>query len=175
MSLISNLNKKSRAVFSRFIKLEQYVCAVLLIIMTLITFVQVVLRFIIRRPYSGAEEITLMILVWFGYLCMSVDVFTDTHAALFMVYDKLSGMTKKVFYLFRHALLTWFFIMLIKYGMMLTKLNIRKTQAATGISAGWLYAPLVVGGVIMLVFSLSNLLNTILKPASEFKKAGGEK
>ena len=77
--------------------------------------------------------------------------------------------------IFRHVLLGWFFVEMIHYGFVLSKLNLRKIQAATGFSAMWLYLPLVVGGIFMAVFCLTNLIRTILKPIAQYKKEAEKK
>lgn len=173
---------KNKASFSKvtnfldkFVQMERNVCAYLLIVMVLITFIQVILRFIFRAPFSWAEEVTLMILVWFGYLCMPIDIYTDDHAALYFLYNKIPPVGKKILDIFRHVLLGWFFVEMIHYGFVLSKLNLRKIQAATGFSAMWLYLPLVVGGIFMAVFCLTNLIRTILKPIAQYKKEAEKK
>jgi TRAP-type C4-dicarboxylate transport system permease small subunit len=161
---------KIRGYFDAFIQAERYISSVILIIVTLITFVQVVMRFVFDAPFSWSEEVTLMFLVWFGYLCMAIDIYTDDHAALYFLYNRMSPVLRKGADLFRHGLLVWFFVEMIKYGWMLTKLNLPKPQPATRFSQGWLYAPLVVGGVLMLIYSLVNFISTILKPRSEYRR-----
>ncbi len=163
------MENKSITLFDKFIKIERYICSVFLIIITLITFIQVVMRFLFNAPFSWSEEVTLMFLVWFGYLCMAIDIYTDDHAALYFLYNHMSPKVKKAADIFRHGLLMWFFIEMVKYGWILTKLNIRKPQPATRFSQGWLYAPLVVGGALMLLYSLVNFLISVAKPLASYQ------
>ncbi len=101
---------KIRGYFDAFILAERYISSVILIIVTLITFVQVVMRFVFDAPFSWSEEVTLMFLVWFGYLCMAIDIYTDDHAALYFLYNRMSPVLRKGADLFRHGLLVWFFV-----------------------------------------------------------------
>ncbi len=57
----------------------------------------------------------------------------------------------------RHGLLMWLFSQMIVYGYTITKLNMPKLQPATRVSQGWLFAPLIVGGVLMLIYCALNL------------------
>ncbi|WMJ84522.1 TRAP transporter small permease [Oscillospiraceae bacterium LTW-04] len=157
-----------RKALDKVVDIKRYICAVLLIIMTSITFVQVIMRFVFRAPFSWAEEVTLMFLVWFGYICMSIDIYTDTHSALYFLYNKLPPLPKKLADLLRHGALFWLFYEMLKYGWIITKMNLPKPQPATHFSQGWLFAPLVVGGLFMLLYSLVNLLSVLLKPLSEY-------
>lgn len=171
MNNLQSTALKIRSAFERVIRVERYVCSVMLIIVTLITFVQVTMRFIFRAPFSWSEEVTLMFLVWFGYLCMAIDIFTDDHAALYFLHKNLNPTLKKGADLMRHGLLAWFFSQMIRYGWIITKLNAPKRMPAAKFSQALMYAPLVIGGILMLIYSLINLANTILTPRSAYKRA----
>ena len=165
-----NKIKEIRAIVEKVITGEKAVCCALLIIMLLITFFQVVMRFIFNSPFSWSEELTLIFLVWFGYLCMPIHIFHDSHAALYFLYNRLPVALKKAVDIMRHGLLMWLFSQMIVYGYTITKLNMPKLQPATRVSQGWLFAPLIVGGVLMLIYCALNLLTTILKPLDAYRK-----
>lgn len=164
------LLEKIKKAFDKFAEMERYICCFFLIILVAITFLQVVMRFLFNSPFSWAEEVTLMFLVWFGYLCMAVDIYDDSHAALYFLYNKMPPVMRKGADLIRHGLLTWLFVLMIKYGWIITKLNLAKQQPATHMSQAWLFAPLIVGGVLMCVYAVFNFVRTLLKPLSEYKK-----
>lgn len=167
--------KKCKSVFDKFANMERYICCFLLIILVAITFLQVLMRFLFKSPFSWSEEATLMFLVWFGYLCMAVDIYDDSHAALYFLYNKMPPVLRKGADLIRHGLLTWLFVLMIKYGVIITKLNIPKQQPATHMSQAWLFAPLIVGGVLMCAYAVFNLIGTLLKPLSEYEKESNRK
>ena len=169
MKNFKETHKKIRSGLNKIIVVDQHICAIMLMVMTALTFVQVLLRYVFNNPFSWSEEATLMMLVWFGYLCMSIDIFKDEHAALYFLYNKVNGKTKKILDFVRHGLLAWFFFLLIKYGIMLCKLNLKKIQPATQMSYVWRYIPLLIGGVMMFVFCISNFISAILKPVAEYE------
>ena len=157
-----------RKALDKVINIKRFICALLLITMTSITFVQVVMRFVFRSPFSWSEEVTLMFLVWFGYLCMSIDIYTDSHSALYFLHNKLPPVPKKLADLLRHGALCWLFYEMIKYGWIITKMNIPKPQPATHFSQGWLFSPLVVCGFFMMLYSLINFVSALFKPLSQY-------
>ncbi len=157
-----------RGKLDRFMHFKGHVCAALLMIMLAITFVQVIMRAVFRAPFSWSEEATLMFLVWFGYICMSIDIYTDSHAALYFLYNSLPPIGKKLADLLRHGALLWMFVSMLKYGWMITTLNAPKPQPATGFSQGWLFAPLIFGGAFMAFYCLVNFLTVLLKPLREY-------
>lgn len=166
------MNKTIAAIrkgLDKVMQIKRYICAALLLIMLTITFVQVVMRFCFSAPFSWAEEATLMFLVWFGYICMSIDIYTDTHAALYFLYNKLPPAPKKGADLLRHGLLTWLFAEMTKYGLVLTKLNFPKLQPATRLSQGILFAPLALLGALMVLYSAINFLSALFTPLAEYR------
>jgi TRAP-type C4-dicarboxylate transport system permease small subunit len=157
MEFIRNgLNKIAQA--------KRYVCAFLLTVMLIITFVQVVLRYFFNAPFSWAVEITLMLLVSFGYLCMSLHVLSDSHVAIYFLYNHLPAGIRKFLDLVRHGLLAFFFVNMVRYGFVITRLNMSKRQPASGLSQGWLFLPLLVGGSFMLIYSVFNFIHALINP-----------
>jgi len=154
---------------SKIITVKKYVCATLLLMMTAMIFGQVVMRYGFNSPFTGVEEAALLMLVWFGYLCMSMGVYNDTHVSLTFLYIKLPAVVKKVLDLFRHVLLTWFFIEMVRYGSRIVAITMPNNLPATGVSQGLLFAPLVVGGVFMLVYSIVGFITDLLKPLSAYR------
>ena len=51
--------KPVRELVQKFINMEKLLCSLMLVIMVVITFTQVVMRFIFNAPFSWSEEITL--------------------------------------------------------------------------------------------------------------------
>ncbi|WP_257225402.1 TRAP transporter small permease subunit [Treponema parvum] len=86
----------------------------------------------------------------------------------YFAYGKLPPVVKKFLDLGRHGILVWFSILMIKYGAKITALNIAKKQPATQLSQGLLFAPLVVGGILMAVYAAFNFASVCLKPLSEY-------
>lgn len=152
-----------KKVVDKFVEIKRLICSIMLIIMTIITFIQVIMRYCFNAPFSWAEEVTLMLLVWFGYLCMSLDIHTDSHASITFLYDRFPPILKKCADLIRHLLLTFFFGNMVFYGYKLTMLSLPKSQPASGFSQGWLFAPLLIVGSFMLVYSVLNLISVFYK------------
>ncbi len=153
-----------RKFLDKIILAKRYICAILLVIMLAITFSQVIMRYCFNSPFKWADELTLMLLVWFGYLCMSIDILYDSHAHISFLYDKFPPLVKKVADALRHGLLTFFFVAMTHYGYQITMLNINKSQITINLSQAWLYLPLVVGGAFMALYSFINFICVFYTP-----------
>lgn len=176
MGKVLNTVRRIQGALEKLTKCKAYICAVLLLIMTAITFVQVLMRYVFASPIIGAEEATLLLLVWFGFLCMSLDIHTDSHAALYFIYNRLPAVLKKVMDLMRHGLLSWLFFAMVRYGMRITEITMPQNMAATGVSQGLLFLPLVIGGAFMFLYSILHFLNALLCPLEDYrpKKKDGD-
>lgn len=167
---MGKMSLKINFIMERIIDAIMNICSVLLLFMTVVTFAQVFMRFIFSRPFSWSEEVTLMMLVWFGYLAMSVDIYHDSHAALFFIYKKLPSVIRKTLDIFRQSILMVFFGLLVKYGLTITAINIPKLQPATRITRSILYMPLVVVGTLMFIFCLYQLIKYVTKPIENYDR-----
>ncbi|HKM06863.1 MAG TPA: TRAP transporter small permease [Sphaerochaeta sp.] len=134
-----------------------------LTIMLALTVLQVAMRYILNKPTSWSEEITLFTLVWFGYVAMAIGIRKDTHISLEFLYDHLRAKGKKVLDIGRYTLLLAFAVMMTYYSFPMIKIGMTNAMPATGISRAVLYAPALVGGLLMSLFSLVNLINVFTK------------
>lgn len=140
---------------------EQYICCVLLVTMLLVCFVAVVLRYIFSRPLVWSEEVILTCLIWFGFMCISIGVYKNDHIAIEGVYHMSPPLIRKAFDILRHVLLLVFSCLMIYYGWSILKINIPKRLPATRWSQGIQFLPMVFSGVLMTVFSVVNLIETL--------------
>jgi len=134
-----------------------------LVIMLALTVFQVVLRYVFNKPTSWSEEITLFALVWFGYVAMAIGIRNNTHISLEFLYDRLGTKGKKVLDIGRNTLLLVFALMMTFYSFPMIKIGMTNSMPATGISRAVLYAPALVGGLLMSLFSLVNLIAIFTK------------
>jgi TRAP-type C4-dicarboxylate transport system permease small subunit len=159
--------KKIREYLQLAINVEKWFCIISLVIMLMVNFVQVVMRYVFNEPFAWSEELILILLVWFGFICMSIDIYYDSHIALTGFYNKFNSKGKKVLNIFRHSFLSVFFAFMIVYGKQLLDISLRKRLPASHLSQGLQFAPMLIGGVIMLIFSLVNLLSVITNTTIE--------
>lgn len=154
------------------VSIEKKVCVTLLIIMVIVNFAQVVFRYVFNQPFGWSEEIILTLLIWFGFICMSIDIATDSHVAITGVYEKFGNGMKKVADALRHGLLAIFFGLMTKYGYQFLMVSMRKKMPASQISQGWQSAPLLIGGILMCFFCIVNFINVFTKEEKpkEFKE-----
>ena len=61
----------------RLLVWEKYYCIATMLIMLVLAFCQVVLRYVFNKPWSWSDEIILMVLAWFSYPAIMFNVWND--------------------------------------------------------------------------------------------------
>ena len=78
--------------------------------MLVICFSAVIMRYVFNDPWTWSEEVILVIIVIFGYLCISIDVYNDEHIALTFLYNAVHKWAKTALDCLRHILIGGFFL-----------------------------------------------------------------
>jgi len=162
--------KNIRKVLDKVIKLERYLCCVLLVAILAVCFSAVVMRYCFNSPLSWSEEVIIVLLLWFGFLCMSVETYNDTNIAITGFYSRLPKGAQKACDIMRHTVLTVFFYLMYSNSWKIFILNSRKRLPASQWNQGLQFFPIVLGGVLMFVFSILNLIGTLINEKREFTR-----
>ena len=153
--------RKADRFFKAILMVETALGALSLFIMLCICFFAVIMRYVFNDPWTWSEEVILILLVIFGFLCISVDVYNDGHIALTFFYNRLSPKGKKILDVLRHVLIGGFFLLFTKYGIHIYEIKWKKPLPATGWSQGIVYAAQVIVSAMIVFFCLMNILRTV--------------
>lgn len=132
--------------------------------MLAITFVQVLLRYVFKKPFTWAEEVTLAMLIWFAYITIALVVKDDDHMAIEVLYNHVSDKMKLLFNAVRHVSILLFSVLMTKHGLEMTNNALGKVLPASQISRSLLYIPFMLGGMLIAIFSLIHLIDLFIKP-----------
>lgn len=105
--------QKLRKFLDHVIQLERYICCALLVAIMVICFGAVVMRYVVSKPWSWSEEVIIVMLVWFGFMVMSVETYNDSNIAITGFYSKFPKPLQKACDVLRHVLLTAFFYLMM--------------------------------------------------------------
>lgn len=140
---------------------EKYICCVLLVVMLVVCFGAVVMRYAFSKPLVWSEEVILTMLIWFGFLCISIGAFGDSHIAIEGVYNLFPSMARKGCDLLRHILLLGVGCLMVYFGWQVFQINLMKRLPATHWPQGLQYFPMVLGGALTAVYSAVNLVECL--------------
>ena len=140
-------------------KASEVISVILLLLMIIITCYQVFLRYALNSPTSWSAELSLIFLAWFGYLGIALGIKDRSHLSIDFLYNKMNQKYKNILDTFFYICIVIFSCMMIINGHLLATVTIPQKLPATGISKALVYLTLVVAGILMIIYSIQNIIN----------------
>jgi len=139
-------------------RIAEWVCYLLLATLVGIIVLQVFLRYVLKSPVSWSEEVALLLLVWFGMLAVAIAIYRHTHMSITVIWDRLSPTAQHVLNIAVEILVLTFALSITINAGMLIEVVGEQALSASGFPKAWLYLPLQIGGGLMAMNSIGNLL-----------------
>ncbi len=142
-------------------KIEDNMASILLIVTSLLVFIQVILRKGFNYSISWSEEVSRMMIAWFIFIGSSMAVKDNAHVNMDALSSILSGRFKIVVDIIVNIINIIFCIMIINAGIGMIKSAIKIGSMATSINIPLYipYASVPVGISLMLIRYIVNLVN----------------
>ena len=132
--------------------------------MVAIVFAQVVFRFVLRASLPWSEEAARYIMAWISMLGAGIGIRRKGHIGVEAVVMLLPAAFKKAVAALAASIASGFFLGVVVYGVNICRVVSAQESPAMEISMAIPYASLVVGGFLMLLYSLEELLNLMVSP-----------
>lgn len=130
-----------------------------IITMTLLSAWQVIARYILNNPSTMSEEIIRYMLIWFTLLAAAYVFGQNKHIAILFIRESMPHkMQVFLTYLSQITILLTVVAVFLYGGVKITMLTIPQIAPATGISMGFVYTALPVSGVIILFYTIYNIM-----------------
>ncbi len=136
----------------------KFLLRVLLIIMVVITFLQVIMRYVFDSPLTWAEETIGVLMIYFGLIGGSFGIYYGIHISLEVFVDKFMKRFDRYIRILEVIIYIFFGLIEIIYGVQIMKLTVFQVLPATGFPVRYTYLALPISGVIMIFFSIVLLL-----------------
>ncbi len=160
------LKKILDSVFSWVLKLAM----ALLVAMVVIVFLNVVLRYGFSSGVFWAEEISLVIVIWFTFIAMALGVKERLHISMDVLPKKLPRAFFLILDCMRALILIVIGAILIRFGWKLTLNGAKSFLPATHIPNSINYLVLPVSGIFITLYALIQLFEDIVKLKGEEAK-----
>ncbi len=133
-------------------KIEQYFIGILLLVIALLLFVNVVLRFF-GSSIVWSEELARYAIVWLTFIGSSVCIYKGAHIGVDAIMNLLSDKGKKILLLSTILLSIIFTILFTYLSIVITKgvYTNNQVSATLKIPMVYVYGAMPVGGVLMLL------------------------
>ncbi len=144
-----------------FIRIVRNICSVLLGLMLLITSLHVLFRYVFKNPLIWSQEISLLLLIWFGFFSISNELYSGNHMAIEMFYNKFSPSTKKVADTIRYFVVTVFCLFMAYYLVVISESILGGILPVSGLPKVIMYIPVLISSILMLLYSIVLLIKSV--------------
>jgi TRAP-type C4-dicarboxylate transport system permease small subunit len=141
----------------------KYTTVALFAAVVVVTSMQVIARYVFNNSFTWAEETARYLFVWGTMIAAGLGFREGAHLSLDMLEDRLSLKANLLLIKLSVLPVILFCATLIVYGAKLVIHNISITSPALKVSLALPYAGIPVGGIIILIFYLEQVLKKIRK------------
>ncbi len=181
MQAIRNLYFALDRLSRKISKALEWLAALLIALCTAALLFQVLYRFIIIKfvsfSFPFTEEFARYALIWSAYLCIGICLKEGSHAAVNLIFDRLSGKGRQALYHLTRILMLVFLFVAIRYGVEVARNNIIFKSSTLRIPGVYLYSAPVAGCLLMLYETLTEWVGVAcgeLQPFDAGSKRGAK-
>lgn len=156
-----------RKAFRGLFKALEWFAMICMVVLTVVVFCDVVLRYIFKQGFSWTQEIATLMLVWFSLIGMAIGVLEKIHISIEMFTSHLPEKVISIIESIDHVLIAVFGGVMLYYGIIIMQMTKSSTLPATKMPSAVLYVILPISGLLI-------LLNALLVAAKQEKKIFNE-
>ena len=139
--------------------LVERVCIVLMTVLVADVFLGVWSRYVMHATFQWYDEVARLCFVWMIFLGAAVAVRRGAHFRLHLLIDRFGPSARRRVDLVVLVVVIAFAAVLLAGGIAIAPLARRQVTDALEISMLWFYGALPVGGALMIMFALPQLLS----------------
>ncbi|MGX8790516.1 TRAP transporter small permease [Oceanobacillus sp. M60] len=160
--MFSILNKIKKAI--------EFIVCVFLVLMTIIIFYQVVVRFGFNYTPPWVQPLSLMLMVWIGFIGIAIGIVDNSHIRVNLIVEKFPEKIQKVIVFFQRILALLFGIFMLFEGYKFSGEMQNSMISGLNVSSAMLYVSMPVAGVIVVVYIIIELVSKKNKRPTPLKK-----
>ena len=169
-AFVRAIQKVNRKVSNAIDCLAGYMTIVLCSVMTFVVLLGVFYRYVLTDPLAWSEELSTFAMVWLTMIGGSMGIKRYSHVGVSYVIDNVFILTKNrnAIGVVVNVLILLFLAILLKEGQNLALFASNQTSTALGVSMFWPYCGLLVGGWMMLLQVVSQIVEGLTGGAEKF-------
>ena len=144
-----------RALNRRLVALETLTAGGLIVTVSLVVFLQVIMRYLFSYPNPWSEEVSRFCFIWVSMLGTSLAVEHRAHFGFDQVTKGLAPRVKSAVETFAAAVVLAFSFVLVSTGIALMVLTMGERSSALNLPIAWVYAAVPVSGALMVIHLLA--------------------
>ena len=152
-------------------KIEDIICAGCLIVMTALTFANVIARYVFSASFSFSEEITTYLFVLLSLIGSAAAARRKAHLGFTAILDLFSVGAKRLVSMMSYTMAFLFSSALFYYGINMVSSQMRRGQVTAGMQwPEWIFGAFVpIGAFFITIEFLFMLIDTISNKESDAK------
>ena len=143
-------------------KALKVICTVFMAVIVAILFYAVVMRYVFHEPPGWSIELSRYMFLWMVMLSVIVVTREQSHIQITFILDHLPERAKFVWLNILRILMIGFCLIMIHRGLAIYPIVSEASSPALGISMGWLYLSVPVGGTLMGIYILETIVASIV-------------
>ncbi len=157
-----NLSKIIQILDRILITVQKVLLIICTAAMTLLIIWQVIARRVLMLSTPYAEELARLAIVWCIFIGAALAVRFDDHAKMDVILRKLSIVPQTILRVLISVLIIVFAFVVVKYGMEITANAWSDRTTSLQYPNGLFYLPAALSGILMLVYSLANIVKAFI-------------
>ena len=156
-------------------KVLEFICCLLLALMTIFATWQVASRYIFNNPSTVTEELVLICFVWMGLLGAAYIFGKQEHMAMTFLFDKLNEKNKEKVTLFYEVIIMAFAVLVLVFGgWNMSQLSMGQLSSSLQIPMGYIYLALPLSGITTVIYNILNIFEIVNKLSVDKNKKGSK-
>jgi len=141
----------------------EIVISLILVMLVVVSFSQVIARYVFKISLSWSEELARYLLLWFGMLTAAYCFKIKVHFALTFVFKKFPFVIRKIVNIFIFSVLNIIFLVMIIWGFKYAYMAIGTNSPVIKLPLPFVYSAIPIGGGLMLFYNIINFYRSFIK------------
>jgi len=152
-------------VFDRIFAALTWAAMAMLVLMTILIFTDVFCRYVLGFSIFWADEVSLILMIWFTFIALAIGVRKKIHIAIDFILSVLSDKVQTQIVSRVVDVFTFIFgVIFVYFGIELCKLGTYSTLAATELPSYMEYIFIPVSGLLVMYTSIENFIQRSTGP-----------
>ena len=128
-------------------------------ILAIVTFLQVIMRFLFKMPVAWGQDIIRLSFVYLVFLGAAYCLKTNDHLNIDIIFSMVSNKTGKILQILINFVLLGFFILLLIYGIQFSKTGITQKAPYTAIPMIYYYASIPISVIFLILYDIEIIIS----------------
>jgi len=143
------------------LKIPEFLLAALIAVLVIFLTASVIGRYVFDIGLSWSDEASRLLFIWIVFLGFAVGVRHRAHIGVDFVVDRLSPQRRRIVEIIQDAAILFFSVLFAWEAWVTVRYSFLQRLPGLDISIAWLYFSVLVAGVLMTIYAIFNLWETM--------------